>query len=83
MAKSTKQQYPVVRIDFDDHALCMGTDAEVIPCTVVGVLVGENESYYKIACWLSHRTPYSDQNDAYAIKKHKGVKLTRVGFVRF
>jgi hypothetical protein len=78
-----KQQYPVVRIDFDDHALCMGNEPEVIPCSVIGVLIGENKSFYKVVCWFSNRSPLSDQNDGYAIKKHKGLKLTRIGSVRF
>lgn len=70
-----KPTLPVVEIRFLDHAQCMGEDVTPIPITVYGLLIKETEDAYHVASWLTGNVLNGDQNEGFAIVKHKGIKL--------
>ena len=61
-----KRRYVVV--NFLDHAMNEGVDWRAIPCTAVGMLVGEDKDCYYVASWVSEDT--LDHNmESFAILK--------------
>lgn len=75
-----KKQFPqlwLVRIDFDDH--CQGSgNLDVIKCTAYGLLYLETKEYYCICNWVCDGALNGDDSEGLAIRKHPGIKLTKI-----
>lgn len=79
MAKYTKKKCPIVRVYFTDHCQATGGEAELAKCQVFGVLIKETPEAYYVASWVADGV-VDNNTDSYAILKHKGIKLERLGW---
>lgn len=68
----------VVRVEFDDHASGPGSEPGVIHITVFGLLISETDKVLIVCPWIADGDPTSHNSECYSIRKHKGVKVTRI-----
>lgn len=73
-----KKQFHLVRVDFDDHSHMVGGHSEVVKCTVWGILYKETKEAYYVSNWMSDGEVCGMNSDTYCIRKHKGIKLTKI-----
>jgi hypothetical protein len=66
MAKSTKLK--IVKITFLDHCHGIGSETDLMPCEVFGVLYKEDKKAYYVACWIGDGE-IDENTDTYAIAK--------------
>lgn len=71
-----------VHIKFDDHSFGPITDAHVIRCDVIGVLVGETSKAWFVSPWICDGGLQDPNTDCYAIRKHPGLKVRKLRKVK-
>lgn len=71
------QNKPLVEIQFLDHCHVVGGIQKPIPCTVYGLLVGEDEDAYYVCSWIAG-DELDDNADTYAILKKAVKKFKKI-----
>lgn len=73
MAKKTK----IVRLDFYDHSRGNGENLGLIPCSLIGILIGENEKSYFVCSWIAG-SEIDSNADCYSVHKKTLIKFTEL-----
>jgi len=73
-----KKRMPIVEITFDDHCMYSRGAGDVVKCRVFGVLFHQTKTTYHVAAWIAG-DELDDNADTYAIRRHPGVKVRRLG----
>jgi hypothetical protein len=84
MAKSTSKilkdgKMRIVRIVFLDHCHGIGSETELMPCEVFGVLYKETKEAYHVACWIGDGE-INENTDTYAIAKCVVGEVQKLGW---
>lgn len=72
MKKAPRSQlgkYPLVHLQFLDHAAHTGDQCGHCECDVVGFLYAESSTHYFLTCWITEKNPESEHSDGYSIMK--------------
>ena len=81
MAKSIKvvRKLRIVRIVFLDHCHGIGSETDLMPCEVFGVLYKETKNSYHVASWIGDGE-IDENTDTYAIAKSVVGEVQKLGW---
>ena len=81
MAKSIKKlrKLKIVKITFLDHCHGIGSETDLMPCEVFGVLYKETKNSYHVASWIGDGE-IDENTDTYAIAKSVVGEVQKLGW---
>jgi hypothetical protein len=74
MKKRRKIRYRPIIVEFWDHCMGAETGLRPIKCTVMGLLVYEDDLYMRIASWVCNNEADNPNNEYFAVLKSAVIR---------